>query len=169
MDSCRQFWPISILVLAIRRSTARKQTPSSWLRPPSAELEHIEIENPRGLGNIVFAELVYENITVVFTGFGKVGVTSEKVADGVVRAVRKYLKLNAPVGPHLADQLILPMAIAAHFSNVASQFRTGPLTQHSITHADIIKKFLNVDVVMKNDDPDNSRSAVTVSAQSRAK
>ena len=150
----------SLPVKIAQRETDRIARKLNWDR---AEVEHIEVDNPRGPGNIVFAELVYENVATVFTGFGRMGVTSEKVADSVVRDVRKYLKLDAPVGPHLADQLMLPMAIAAHFSNAASQFRTGPLTKHSATHADIIQKFLDVEVIFQNDDPDNSRSAVTVS------
>ena len=77
------------------------------------------------------------------------GVTAEKVADGVVRDVRKYLKTTAPVGPHLADQLMLPMAIAAEFSDAVSKFRTSELTQHSLTQADIIRRFLDVEVVVE--------------------
>lgn len=150
----------SLPVKIAQRETDRIARKLNWDR---AEVEHIEVENPRGPGNIVFAELVYENVTAVFTGFGRMGITSEKVADGVVRDVRKYLKLDAPVGPHLADQLMLPMAIAAHFSTTTSQFRTGPLTQHSVTHADIIRKFLNVNVNIEHDDPDDSRSAVAIS------
>ncbi len=155
----------SLPVKIAQRETERITRKLNWDR---AEVEHIEVENPRGPGNIVFAELVYENVTAVFTGFGRMGITSEKVADGVVRDVRKYLKLDAPVGPHLTDQLMLPMAIAAHFSGAVSQFCTGPLTQHSVTHADIIQKFLAVDVKLESEDPDDSRGAVTVSVSAGA-
>ena len=128
------------------RETARVVRKLNWDR---VLVDHVEAPNPQGPGNILLAELNYENVSEIFSGFGQVGVPAEKVADGVVRAVKKYLKTDAPVGPHLADQLMLPMAIAANVSGVTSKFRTGSPTQHSRTHADIIRTFLDVDVVFK--------------------
>ena len=129
-----------------KRETARVVRKLNWDR---AIEEHIEAVDPIGPGNILFAELEFENLTASFAGFGKLGVTAEKVADGVVRDVRKYLKTTAPVGPHLADQLMLPMAIAAEFSDASGKFRTSSLTQHSQTQADIIRRFLDVEVVVE--------------------
>lgn len=125
------------------RETARVIRKLNWDR---AATEHIDAADPVGPGNVLFAELEYENLTTVFTGFGRQGVPAEKVADTVVRDVRRYLKSDAPVGPHLADQLMLPMAIAASFSGKASRFRTVPLTQHSLTQSEIIRRFLNVTI-----------------------
>lgn len=141
-----------------KRETARVVRRLNWDR---AIKEHIEARDPIGPGNILIAELEFENVTASFPGFGQQGISAEKVADGVVREVRRYLKTDAPVGPHLADQLMLPMAIAAAFSNANSKFRTGPLTQHSITQADIIRKFLDVDVEI-DEQPDGT-FLVTVS------
>jgi RNA 3'-terminal phosphate cyclase (ATP) len=125
------------------RETSRAVRKLNWDR---TIVDNIEALNPKGPGNILFAELEFENVTAMFSGFGQVGTTAEKVADGVVRDVKKYLKTKAPIGPHLADQLMLPMAIAANFSEVSSKFRTSSPTQHTRTHADIIRTFLNVEV-----------------------
>jgi RNA 3'-terminal phosphate cyclase len=38
------------------------------------------------------------------------------------------------------------MAIAANFSGVTSKFKTANPTQHTRTHADIIRTFLDVEV-----------------------
>lgn len=127
-----------------QRETDRVIRKLNWDR---AITEHIEVANPKGPGNILFAELEYENVTTVFSAFGQMGIPAERVADILVRNIKKYLKTEAPIGPHLADQLMLPLAIAASHSAVESKYLTGPLTQHSKTHADIIQRFLDVSIL----------------------
>ena len=142
------------------RETARVARKLNW---DNATVEHFAVTNPRGPGNILFAELVYEHVTVVFTGFGRVNVSAESVADEVVRSVRKYLKFDAPVGPFLADQLMLPMAVAANTSGVASKYHATPLTQHSLTQIEIIRRFLDVSIDIEVDRAGDTRSSVVVS------
>jgi RNA 3'-terminal phosphate cyclase (ATP) len=79
----------------------------------------------------------------VFVGFGERGVTAERVAASVWQETDAYLQSDAPVGPHLADQLILPLAIAAAHGQ-RSAFRTTALTGHSLTHLDVVQMFLPV-------------------------
>jgi RNA 3'-terminal phosphate cyclase (ATP) len=104
-------------------------------------LEAVEVENSRGPGNILTVEIESENITEVFTGFGEKGVPAEKVAKRVVKSLREYLAFNVPVGRYLADQLLIPMALAG-----GGKFRTLSLTRHTKTNIEIIKKFLNVEI-----------------------
>lgn len=101
-----------------------------------------------GPGNIVVVELEYENITEVFTGFGERGKPAEKVAEEVAREVNRYLRSEAPVGEHLADQLLIPLALAG-----GGRFRTLPLTSHAHTNLETIRYFLDVhwEVVPVND------------------
>jgi len=54
----------------------------------------------------------HEHITEVFTGFGEKGVAAESVAKRAVDEARNYLASEAVVGRHLADQILLPMALA---------------------------------------------------------
>ena len=54
-----------------------------------------------------------EHVTEVFTAFGRTGARAEKVADEVVRQVRDYLSTDVPIGPYLADQIMLPLGISA--------------------------------------------------------
>ena len=44
-----------------------------------------------------------------------------------------------PVGRYLADQLLVPMAVAG-----GGKFRTMPPTRHTLTNIDIIKHFMDV-------------------------
>ena len=46
------------------------------------------------------------------SSFGEKGIRAARVADKAVCAIRKYLLSEAPVGEYLADQLLLPMALA---------------------------------------------------------
>lgn len=113
-----------------------------------------------GPGNVLVARLQYAEVSEVFTGFGRVGTSAEKVAKEVVRDIRNYLRATAPVGPYLADQLLLPLAIAAWQANRSNRpeqpaigFRTVPLTRHSRTHIDLLTRFLGIDIqVVANED-----------------
>ena len=110
-------------------------------------LKAVNVENSQGPGNILTIEIESDNITEVFTGFGEKGVSAEKVAKRAVKAVQEYLALNVPVGRYLADQLLIPMALAG-----GGKFRTLSPTQHTTTNAEIIKKFIDVDIAINEYD-----------------
>jgi RNA 3'-terminal phosphate cyclase (ATP) len=90
-------------------------------------------------------EVGYQNCTEVFASNGDIGTSCEKVARDLWGEARKYLASDIPIGPYLADQLILPLGIAASRGET-SVFRTSRLTQHSTTHIDLIKQFLPISV-----------------------
>ena len=94
-----------------------------------------------GPGNVVGIEIVREHVTEWISAVGERGVTAEKVATHAAEEAMSYLTHDAPVGPHLADQLLLPMALAGRGS-----FVTGPLTLHAETNIDIVRRFLDVKI-----------------------
>lgn len=94
-----------------------------------------------GPGNVVFVEVEAEHVTAVFTGFGEKRVSAENVAELVVKKVRRYLENQVPVGFYLADQLLLPLALAG-----GGSFRTLSPTLHTITNVETIRQFLEVDI-----------------------
>lgn len=94
-----------------------------------------------GPGNVLSVEVHAEHVTEVFTGFGERGVAAEKVADGVAKSVRSYLARGVPVWHHLADQLMLPMALAG-----AGGYKTGKLSSHAQSNAEVIERFLPIKV-----------------------
>jgi RNA 3'-terminal phosphate cyclase (ATP) len=98
-----------------------------------------------GPGNALTITVEHEAITEVFTGFGEKGVSAESVAKRAVDAARDYLASEAVVGSHLADQLLLPMALAG-----GGEFLTMPVTQHFESHVGIIGKFLARRVVTES-------------------
>ncbi len=94
-----------------------------------------------GPGNVVLLEIESAHITEIFTGFGQRGVPAEAVATGAADEAREYEAADVPVGPHLADQLILPLALAGGGSLV-----TMPPTLHTITNIEVVRMFLPVTV-----------------------
>lgn len=95
------------------------------------------VANPVGPGNVLLAELASEHVTEVFTGFGEKQVRAETVANSCADEVLRYLATDAPVGPHLADQLVLLLALAG-----GGTFRTTAPTTHTRTQLDVIPRFL---------------------------
>ena len=88
-------------------------------------------------------------MTEGFSGFGRPGVKAEHVAAEAAREARDHLASGAPVGPHLADQLMLPLglsaALGAHSAGQhGGSFTTGPLTRHSRTHLGLLEQFLGI-------------------------
>lgn len=106
--------------------------------------DQLELETSRNAvsgGNVLTIEVESEHLTEVFTGIGERGVRAEIVASRAVREARRYLDIGAPVGEHLADQLLIPMALAG-----GGSYTTGPLTPHTTTNVEVIKKFLPVEI-----------------------
>lgn len=87
-------------------------------------------------GNAVWVSVYSEHITEVFSVLGEQGVPAETVAQQLVDAVKGYLAEDVPVGPHLADQLLLPMALAGQGS-----FKTMQPTSHTLTNIEVIAAF----------------------------
>jgi RNA 3'-terminal phosphate cyclase (ATP) len=94
------------------------------------------LDNRQGPGNALLATIEHEHVTEVFTAFGEKGVSAEKVAGKLCRQIKEYMHNKAPVGPHLADQLLLPLATAG------GVFITVKPTQHTLTNMETINAFV---------------------------
>jgi RNA 3'-terminal phosphate cyclase (ATP) len=114
-----------------------------------------ERNDSTGSGNAVMIELEAENVSEVFTSFGRIGVKAEKVAREALDEAEKYLAADVPVGEYLADQLLLPLGIGAHLGTGGGTFRTMPLSSHSTTHIEILRQFLGIAVTVEQDDRGN--------------
>lgn len=92
-------------------------------------------------GNFITIEYESDQLTELITSIGGRGITAEAVAEAAAEEAQRYVSSEAPVGEHLADQLLLPMALCG-----GGNFLTGPLTEHTRTNINIIKKFLDIDI-----------------------
>lgn len=108
-------------------------------RPEQTEAR--ETSDGRGPGNVLSLVFEHEHVTEVVTGFGERGVRAEVVAERACEEAATYLRHGAPVGEHLADQLVLLLALAG-----GGRFVTGPLTPHTVTNIEVVKSFLPVHI-----------------------
>lgn len=99
-----------------------------------------KVESP-GPGNVLFIEVNCENVTEVITSFGRRGISAENVAREAVREARQYLASGVPVGQHLADQLLIPMALTG-----GGSFITCTPTTHTSTNIEVIQLFLDTEI-----------------------
>lgn len=99
-----------------------------------------ESDKGPGPGNVIFVRAKGQRHTEVFSGFGERGVTSVQIVKRLAREVSTYMDSDAPVGVHLADQLLLPMALAG-----GGSFRTVGVSDHARTNMEVIQRFLDVD------------------------
>jgi RNA 3'-terminal phosphate cyclase (ATP) len=114
----------------------------------------LQAEQGQGPGNVLIATLGFENVTEVFSALGEKSRSAESVAQAVVDDVHRYLASKAPVGEHLADQLVLPMSLGT-----GGEFVTTAASQHLTTNIDVIRKFLPVRILTA---PKNNGHVVAV-------
>lgn len=93
----------------------------------------------------VFLVADYETLPASFSAHGRLGKPSETVADEVVAALRAHHASGAAVELHLADQLLLPLAMAAG----PSVFTVAHPTGHLMTNAWTIGQFDVADVAIE--------------------
>lgn len=98
----------------------------------------LKVQSP-GPGNALLLEAECDGLTELFVGFGERGTSAEAVAQAVAEEAIAWRDGGHPVGPHLADQLLLPLALAG-----GGAFRTCALTEHTRTNIAVIERFLPV-------------------------
>lgn len=128
-------------VAGVPESVARRELQSigkgmGW---DEAQLRCHRLPAEMGPGNVLLLTLAHEQVTEVFAGFGEKMVRAEAVAKQTLERVRRYIASGAAVSECLADQLMLPMALAG-----AGSFTTDVLSSHVLTNAQVIARFLPV-------------------------
>jgi len=85
----------------------------------------------------IFLTAQYENSLAGFGALGRVGLPAEKVAEIACEELLDFHQTGAPIDIHLADQLLLPAALASQ----ESQYRVAEITTHLTTNAWVIEQF----------------------------
>jgi RNA 3'-terminal phosphate cyclase (ATP) len=111
---------------------------------PRDALRTPPVRQNEGPGNALMATLVHEHVTEVVTAFGEKGVTSEAVAQTVERELRAYVESTGALGPHLADQWMLPLALAIGRHGGHASYTCTEMTGHARTNIGTIEAFLPV-------------------------
>ena len=132
-----------------------------------------------GQGTEVFLLAEYQYARAGFTSYGRIRKPAEKVAEEACRAFFRYHKRGQPVDAHLADQLLLPMALATFFASPGTgqpsglpdrlppkrgrapdtgktEYAVESVTRHLLTNAWLIQQFLEhvcIDIEGKEREP----------------
>jgi RNA 3'-terminal phosphate cyclase (ATP) len=92
-----------------------------------------------GAGVCCFVESQFDGIRELISTFGEQGVSAEKLGHRAAKLMQDYINCGAPVGRCLADQLLLPMALAGD-----GRIVTMSPDAHVPTNIAVIEKFLPV-------------------------
>jgi RNA 3'-terminal phosphate cyclase (ATP) len=103
------------------------------------EMEIVDAPSP-SRGTVVFLVAEFENVVAGFTSYGARGKRAEKVAEEACRELIQYYDSGQALDKHLADQLILPMSLAAGQSG----FTTCEITQHLRTNVGVVEQLMGV-------------------------
>lgn len=117
---------------------------SAEIPEPVVTVEPVTAESP---GTALVALAVFEQGRACYQALGAKGKRAEKVADEACDALEQFFKGDSTVDEHLADQLVLPLALASG----KSAFRTPRITEHLRTQAEIVKQFLPTGIVFQED------------------
>jgi RNA 3'-terminal phosphate cyclase (ATP) len=102
----------------------------------------------KGPGAFLFLRAEYENVTAGFSSLGEPHKPSEKVAEEACEDFLEHDETGAPATPFLADQLLVPAALARG----RSEIRTSRVTKHLLANAHAIRQFLPVDIQIDGDE-----------------
>jgi RNA 3'-terminal phosphate cyclase (ATP) len=85
----------------------------------------------------IFLVARYERSLAGFSALGERGKPAEQVAEDACAKLLEHHHTNASVDEHLADQLVLPCALA----DGESVFSVDPMTRHLSTNAWVVERF----------------------------
>jgi len=92
-------------------------------------------------GSVVFLCAQGRDSSAGFSALGARGKPAEKVADEAAEALVRFLDSEATLDSHLADQILVYLAL----SPGSHQFTTASVTQHLLTNGWVVEKFLPVE------------------------
>lgn len=90
-----------------------------------------------GRGVCCLCEASFEHITEITSAFGETNVTAERVGKRAGKTLQDFIGTKAAVGRQLADQLLLPLALAG-----GGSFTTMVPDDHVATNLSVIEAFL---------------------------
>lgn len=111
-------------------------TARQFLTWPEKAFTVRQLPEELGPGNVLLLEALFEHVAEIVTGFGRLGLSAESLAKTAAQRMAGFIACPAFAGPYLADQLLLPFALAG-----GGAFTTVKPSRHARTAADIIARF----------------------------
>jgi len=136
---------VTVVSTRLPDHVARRQTDTARSLLEKHGLEaRVEIEEYDGVapGTATHIRIATGRGGGMFTSLGERGLKAERVAARCVEQAIGFARSDAAVDKYLADQLVLPLALAEG----TSEYTTSEITQHLVTNADVVSEFLPVDI-----------------------
>ncbi len=118
-----------------------------------AQGETQTVESP-GKGTFCFIQAEFEHVLAGFSSLGAIGKRAEQVSDEAVEGFLKFFHGHGALDLHLADQVVLCMALAEGESTVT----VSEVTDHLKTNIWVIEQFLSVKFNLKQDPTSNAHN-----------
>lgn len=99
-------------------------------------LANVQQVHSQGPGNMLIASVKHSQLTSQFELTGQRGLSAEQLASTLAALVKQWLTAKVAVEEYLADQLLLPLAVAG-----AGQFSTLEPSLHCTTNIEVIRLF----------------------------
>ena len=135
---------VTAIVANLARTIGEREVAAATARlgwdPTDGEVAIVDSPGP---GNTVAIAVGSEHVTELFTAHGERGVAAERVAVAAADECAAYLAAAAPVGEHLADQLLVPLALGQ-----GGRFATTNVSEHTRTQIDLLRQFLGVEIAI---------------------
>ncbi len=124
-------------------SRARVGVQAAGVRP-TVHLVELQAPSP---GSVVAITGIFENTRIVATALGSRGKRAESVGEEAAAAFCTFIDRPGAVDEHLADQIVLPLALATG----ESVFTTVRITRHLVTNVEVIRLFLDREIEVEGE------------------
>lgn len=129
----------TVLFASLDGDIARRVRKAALKNLPGWDEEAVtirELPADQGPGVALLLDAGFDHVTEVVSGFGKLGLSAEKIGATAGKRMAGYEASGAFAGPYLQDQLLLPMAIAG-----GGSFTSVKISEHTRTAASVIDRF----------------------------
>ncbi len=132
-------------VANLDRSIAERQRQRALQRLaalPAVDVEVVTLPAARSRGTLLFLLAEFEHAQACYFALGARGKPAERVADEAADALLRFVATDGAIDEYLADQLVLPLALA----NGTSELRLARVTPHLVTNCEVVRRFLPIEI-----------------------
>ncbi|MFQ5944762.1 MAG: RNA 3'-terminal phosphate cyclase [Anaerolineae bacterium] len=133
------------------RAVARRQAERARARLTEAGFDvETEVVEASGMGQGSFVQVLalYAQSAAGFGALGRKGKSAEQVGEEAAEDFLSFHRSGATVDQHLADQLVVPLAMASGPSHLT----TERITRHLLTNTGVAQKFLERRLVIEGEE-----------------
>ncbi len=130
----------SIVSKSLEKSkVAERQIEGAKKIIPKFDCEYFEYVDTFSPGSTTHIHAHCKNSVLGSTIYGELGKPAEKIGEECAKAIMKQINSNACLDEHMADQILLYMALAGN-----SKISVAEITNHCRTNMWVIEKFLSI-------------------------